>query len=715
MSEIDVLKRRIAREIQSRKQAELLLESKAAELWEANKKLKALNSDLEKEIEVRTKALKESEIKYRYLVENANDIIFNVDEEGYFTFINKIGIEQFGFSPDEIVGKRYVDFIPDFYKEKLFEYYTQFKESEKAADYFEFPVMTKNKGMIWVGQSVSRIIDETGSFFFSAVARDITARKTLQEDLENAKLEAEKAQVAEKQFLANMSHEIRTPLNAIIGMAYLLKDTSLDAKQEECLDILSSSANILKNLISDVLDISKIDSGVIEVENKPINLIKLGNQLVKSFEFKAKEKNLEILFEHDTISYEIVSDEQLLNQVLINLLTNAQKFTKEGFAKLKITTIKETSDEYTFQFEVEDTGIGINPDQLENIFRKFRQADSSISKEFGGTGLGLAISKKLVEILGGDLQVSSQVGKGSTFYFTLTVLKDKPIVQREVSNLQRTPNYTGSGIKLLVVDDNNLNVIYISSLLKKWKLDHDVAYGGLGAIELTNDNQYDLIFMDLQMPDLNGFETSKAILEQDTSEEKQRIIALTASTLLSEKQRAFEVGMIDFLSKPFTPIQLLTILEKYLGPPSYNSNDSEKPKDSSNHKTLDMLDLNIDKFQFNPVLDTDYLAEAYGDDLDYAKEMFEIFLEIYPEEIKVLKSHFDNEDRKGIKAQGHKMKPSFTMVGLVKLTEQMETIEKNAFDEEMSVLQAKFEFLLSDMNNYVPVLENQLKLLEKFA
>jgi CheY-like chemotaxis protein len=392
----------------------------------------------------------------------------------------------------------------------------------------------------------------------------LTEKKKNEEYLIVAKKQAEAAQEAEKHFLAKMSHEIRTPLNAILGMTSLLSETKISSEQEEYLGILQSSANILQKLISDILDLAKVTARQMEVTKSSFNLYTLTTSLHKSFSFKLKEKGLDFIFNFDNrINLEVISDELLINQILINLLSNASKFTAEGFIKLETRLLKKSEDNYEVEFIVEDTGIGIPEQNLESIFENFKQANENISKEFGGTGLGLAIVKQIIEILGGKISVKSKLGKGSTF----SVILPFKINKDYQSNI---PARTGifkdnfSQLKILIAEDNPMNQKYISRLMEKWDIDFKIGVDGGIAWEMAQKENYDIILMDIQMPVMNGYEVTEHIRTIDNPNKETYIVALTASALKEHKMEAIEKGMDGFLSKPFQPNQLKEVLENFI-------------------------------------------------------------------------------------------------------------------------------------------------------
>jgi len=828
MDEIELLKRRLEREKIARKQAESILESKALELYEANESLRKLNDNLEEQISKRTLALQESELKYRNVIDQASDIIYTTDEDGVFTFINPIGSNAFGYTLEEIIGKQYIDFVPDDSKEDVYNYYLNLKDNKIPSDYFEFPIRSKSGTIHWIGQNVNRIEKADGSYSYNAVARDISLRKKAESDLSKARTaliqsevkyrsvlenmdlglmevdrngiitrvydrfckltgykeeeligkdaletfivkefehilkeqdknrldrqsgvyevqikhkngrhiwvvisgapfynengevigslgvhydiserkelednlrvarhKAIKAQKAEQQFLANMSHEIRTPLNAIIGMSHLLQDTKLDDKQQELVEILFDSAGLLKGLVSDILDISKIDSGMVEITESDFVLVELVGRLVKTFSLRAEEKGIKLKTEVDCgLECILRTDRQWVNQILINLLSNAIKFTNQGEVTLKVKKLKENNGFQTLRFEVLDTGIGIKKSEMTYIFNSFKQANNKVRKNYGGTGLGLYISSKLVSLLGGKLEVESKENVGSKFYFTLDIESaDKNFVSPIHMNELNFPGF--SGFKILIVEDNVMNQKYISSLFEKWKIDFDIANDGLEAIDKFKQKPYDLIFMDLSMPNMDGYEATRIIRSIDQNQIP--IIALTASTFLSKKQLALQSGMTDFLAKPFVPEDLFVILQKHL-----QIKDEAKKITSKNN-------------DFNILLDRVTLRNLYQDDFGYALDMFETYIQTVGDEVEFLLQYLDPIDADSIRRQTHKMKPIFTMVGLNDITDLCEFVENNVDKIEEAQLREKCKDIYKRVENSKPIIQEEIKRLSKLV
>ncbi|MFY0601210.1 MAG: response regulator [Cyclobacteriaceae bacterium] len=375
---------------------------------------------------------------------------------------------------------------------------------------------------------------------------------------------AEIASQAKSDFLSTISHEIRTPLNAVVGISHLLLEENPRSDQEGNLTSLKFSAEHLTSLINDILDYNKLESGAVEFEEMDIDLCELGTRIHHSYQPKALEKGLPVVFECDEkIKESLVLDATRMSQILNNLLDNAIKFTQEGEVRMIFKLQEEDSASQRILFEVNDSGIGISEDKLESVFERFTQASSSTTREFGGSGLGLSIVKKLLELQGVEIAVRSTVNQGSTFSFTQTFPLGSE--KKKVVLYENDVDFDLTGKKVLLVEDNKLNTLVATKFLIKWGVECEVAKNGKEAVSMTKANTYDLILMDLQMPEMDGYKASEMIRTFDT---RTPIVALTASALLRVQQNVLDAGMNDFVTKPFDPKELRRKIAKNLLPPS---------------------------------------------------------------------------------------------------------------------------------------------------
>lgn len=380
--------------------------------------------------------------------------------------------------------------------------------------------------------------------------------------------ELERTTAYKSSFLANMSHEIRTPLNGIISVVNLFNQTKLDEEQIELLEIADYSSSHLLGLINLILDYSKISAGKMGIENRVVNLDRDLNKLIKVFDFQATEKGIDLLYQYDSsedASELVIGDSIRINQIIINLLNNAIKFTKEGYVSLNVIHKKVDEDSDTILFSVADTGIGIDEAKIDKIFQAFEQVDLSVTREYGGTGLGLTISNNLARLMNSELKYKANLEKGSCFYFTL-VLKRASVNELPVDDttlINKLPKI-GASINVLIVDDNLMNQKVLGMMLKKFNINIEYACNGLEAIESFDNGDYHIIFMDIQMPILDGLEAAKKIKASEKFiQDPIPIIAVSASTYSDDISEAKKAGIDDFISKPIEVRKLHNLLIKY--------------------------------------------------------------------------------------------------------------------------------------------------------
>ncbi len=501
-------------------------------------------------------------------------------EQKVITLANDSIKEIWGKGKD-IEGKKLLDVLPEIKESELAILFDEVYKTGIPFQGYEMLIPLNRKGKLenvylnFVCQPYLET-DETISGV-TMIAYEITTLVHTKNELIEAKNHAElKTQIAEnavkakQQFLSNMSHEIRTPMNAIIGFTHVVLKTELNKEQKEYINAIKISGDALMVLINDILDLAKVDAGKMTFEHKPFNLSDAISTMLELFKLKIKEKNLVLVKEYDdTIPVMVIGDPMRLRQIILNLMSNAVKFTAKGGITMRVSLLNETVEETSIQFELEDTGIGIRADRLRQIFNNFEQASRETSRSYGGTGLGLAIVKQLVELQGGVISVRSELGKGSTFCFVMQFPKTTLKTQKTTKNIQKSivlkDEFKEAGmnnVKVLVAEDIVLNQLLIKIILLDFGFNIDIVENGKMAIEYLQKNTYDIVLMDLQMPEMNGFEATTYI--RNTLNSQIPIIALTADVTTADVQKCIAIGMNDYISKPIDEKQLYSKMIKYL-------------------------------------------------------------------------------------------------------------------------------------------------------
>ncbi|MFP4485626.1 MAG: response regulator [Campylobacterales bacterium] len=503
--------------------------------------------------------IKQKERRFRDVTEASGEYIWELNSDGEYIFITKPFEDMLGYSIEEGLGRTPFSFMPLDEQKRVGEYFIN-EVANKGVSFrgLIHRSMTKDGRIVWQKVNGLPMFDNDGSIIgYRGAALDITFEKKAQEELEAAKAKAEAANRAKTEFLANMSHEIRTPMNAVIGLGDILGDMIEEPKQKDILHKINSSSKMLLGVINDVLDYSKIEAGKLELDRSSFHIDKVLSNLKVMFEEKASSKGLELYFYPKGEKFGLLlGDELRLTQVLTNLLSNAIKFTHKGIITLTIEPLKTLEEEkITLSFSVEDSGIGMEKEQIKKLFKPFSQADSSTTRKYGGTGLGLVISKKIINAMGGDIEVESRVGVGTKFSF---ILEFDLVACDTFIDAQHTPN-----TKVLIVDDQSISREVLRSMLERFNYSLDEASNGVEAIELIeksdrNNTPYEIMFIDWNMPLLNGVDTLQKL--QNMYEEKKLTSKIPTVFMVSgyskEDIPLDKINIDSFISKPFTSSSL---------------------------------------------------------------------------------------------------------------------------------------------------------------
>jgi PAS domain S-box-containing protein len=619
----------------------------------------------------RTKT-KESEYA-RSLIEASLDPLVTISAKGKIMDMNEALANITGIARVKLTGTDFLDYFTE--PQKARAVYQEVFAKGSVAD-SPLTLRHQNGALTDVLFNGSVYKDDNGNVLgVVIVARDVTEQKriatALQEAIvfaelatniaEEAKLKAdaarriaENAVKAKQQFLSNMSHEIRTPMNAIIGFTKVVLKTELTAKQKEYLNAIKTSGDALIVLINDILDLAKVDAGKMTFSQTPFKMASSIAAMLHLFELKVQEKNLKFIKQYDEkIPEVLLGDPVRLHQIILNLVSNAVKFTKEGAITVGVTLKEEDESKVLIEFIVADTGIGIGEDKMSTIFENFQQATSETSRLFGGTGLGLAIVKQLVEAQGGVISVNSMIEKGSNFRFSLSFKKTTETA--ELETVMSSPDTPMKNIKVLVVEDIALNQLLMRTLLDDFGCECDIAANGKIAIEKLQHKVYDIILMDLQMPEMNGFEATAYI--RTTLGLTVPVIALTADVTTADLAKCKSVGMDDYISKPVDERLLQSKIILLLARANANKEKQTKSQNSllKNERYVDLT----------------YLGQRTKSDPGLMSEMITLYLGQTTSLVKEMIASANSKDWKTLQSVAHKMIPSFSIVGISKKYEDM--------------------------------------------
>lgn len=636
------------------------------------------------------------------LIDSIPDLIFYKDLKGVFLGCNPAFGKFVGFHRQDVVDKTDYDLFPkemaDFFREqdRLMLSTGRPRSNEEWVDYPDGRrVLLETLRTPYFGP-YGEILGLVG------ISRDVTERKEMQEELKRAKESAEKANQAKSEFLAGMSHEIRTPMSGVIGMADLLMETDLDPEQKKGLELIHSSAHSLLTIINDILDISKIEAGKIELESIDFDLRAVLRDMNSLMAIKAAEKSLtyRCVIAPDVPSL-LRGDPGRLRQVLINLIGNAVKFTAAGGISLEVSCKSEDERKVRIGFVITDTGIGIPEDQVERLFEKFTQLDMSTTRKYGGTGLGLAISRQLCQMMGGEIHVESEMGKGSRFHLTVLLGKQgqpaeasagsAPAAQggpgpRPGTARPRKAPASGDSVILLVEDNETIQLVSLG-LLKSLGYAADLAQNGQEAIQALEKKDYRLVLMDMEMPVMDGYAATEAIRGEDSPvrDPDVPIIAMTAHAMQRDLDRCLAVGMNGYLTKPVKKQDLSTILETYLGVEDLDAAEAGDPLETAEETQA-----------AGDIFDEAGIRDRLDDSDDLIQVVMRSFVESFPERIEELIQAYESRDGEHIRRVGHNMKGSSSTAGATAIMRTAMAVEDAGKAGDMQVIPACIDRIKSD-------------------
>ncbi|MFN8430933.1 MAG: ATP-binding protein [Spirosomataceae bacterium] len=603
--------------------------------------------------------------KLAVVAQKTDNAIVITDDQGKIEWANEAFTRISEYTLDEVIGKTPGSILQGPETDPKTRAIVNEKLKNKESFRIEILNYSKSGRKYWIELSIQPIFNPEGKVVnFIAVNTDITERKDFELKLTEAKEKAEEAGRIKQEFMAVISHEIHTPLNAIVGMTNLIQKTVLTPQQTDYVHTLSVSSENLRGIINGILDFAKIESGKLSLQNVPFNLKKILNNIVDSNQFRAEEKGLGLFLKFDErADLPLMGDPIRISQILLNLISNAIKFTEKGHIQLEVRLITRMRNAMVLDISVTDTGKGIAPDKMDKVFDSFTQEDSSISRKYGGTGLGLSISKELVALMGGDLKVKSQLGVGSTFNFVLGFPISETVMEEQETDQSAEKKLAGK--QILLVEDNPMNQFFARKLLEGWGIYVDIAENGKIGYEKSSSKFYDAILMDIQMPEMDGITATKLIRAENKS---IPIIALTALTIEEEVAKFKGVGMNDYILKPFEPQNLLKVLLKYLLPHeefslSGKSKNEEEETASTSH--------------YNP----DIMLQMMKGNKVQANQMENLFLKQTQETIENFENFYKSKQWKEICMAAHKIKASIDWLHIESLKQPIRIIENTCRQE----------------------------------
>lgn len=634
--------------------------------------------------------LRRQEEKYRNMIANMNLGLLEVDNNEVIQYANQSFCNVSGYDMDELIGKNPSQLF--LHGENSVEFVQEQLQLRKigVSSVYQLPVKNKRGEIRWWAISGAPNYDDNGNQLGSiGIHLDVTDQKKLEEELKQEKAKALEASKAKEVFLANMSHEIRTPLNAIIGFLRELKRINQnDGTQKQFIENSYNASHHLLSIINNILDMSKIESGEMSLENKNFSLQESIQNVTAILQPKAKEKKLQLITDFSPdISSALKGDSLKIEQILFNIIGNSLKFTNQGKIKVECTLQKDFPDKQAITINITDTGIGMSEEYVKNIFKKFNQEDSSVSRKYGGTGLGMPITKELVKLMKGEIFVKSEKNIGTCVTLKFTI--DKGSGGNRKGNALEKQDISIAGTKVLLVEDNELNQLVAENSLNYFKCSVTKADNGKMAVEIARNEPFDIILMDIQMPEMDGIEATKVLREE--LEIRTPIIALTANAFKTEIDNCINAGMNDYITKPFIEENLLKIIYKH----NKNAKHLHSKKSTGEEVLYDIKNIK---------------TLSRGNE-EFVQKMLSIFISQTQETIPLVEKAFEEKNNSEIARLVHKIKPSVEGIGIFSIKEDVKLLEISAKEQkaELTELYALFEKIKQTLNTVINQLKAELK------
>ncbi|NOR68520.1 MAG: PAS domain S-box protein [Methylomarinum sp.] len=642
-----------------------------------------------------------SEAQFRSLVENTNIVAWKLNLESFrFTYVSPHAETMLGYPVEDWKRENFwEDHIVNEDRNYCVSYCME--ATNKGEDHdFEYRMKKANGDSIWLRDIVTVNKDITGHpVSLSGFLIDIDERKKIEVALEKAKLEAEQANKVKSEFLATMTHELRTPMNGVLGMAQILEETELNPEQRESVNIILRSGHSLLEIINDVLDLSKLEAEQVILEQRYFNLEQLIDDILGMLRPKSSAKSLQlsVIYPVDYPRY-FVGDPTRLQQVLLNLMSNAVKFTSSGYVRLIVLCNAVTEERAEVKLSIEDTGIGIATENIAHLFDPFVQADQTTTRKYGGSGLGLAVSKKLINLMQGNIGVNSVLGQGAEFWVTLSLpLADKKTVKNDPQT--KVLNHIVFNRKILIVEDDAVNLKIAIKMLSKTGLIIDIAKNGQQAVDRWQQEDYDLILMDCRMPIMDGYEATKIIRQQE-SDSHVPIIALTANSSHEDRQRCLDSGMDEVITKPFKKEFLINSLNKWLRPVLQSHENKSIVVDNKMIEVLSVKNT-IKEITLDKLL-LEKLKKEMGEDFP---EVYSAIVQTIGHVIQQLDDDLEQMSTEKITRLAHSLKSPTANLGAIKLSKMAGELEVAADNNNFKNVEIKIQQLKQEYQRVLLELE----------